>query len=661
MIRMIIIGAGKGGTALLPIFYADKDIEIVGIADVSRGAEGIKLAQKLDIPIAKDFKELIKTTPADVIVDVTGDNNVAQQINAIKPAQVELIGGLSAKLLWDLVAEREKREAEVTKSLKEHKTLYNIGLMLASAVSSEQVFETIVHSAMEITNTPAGSLALYDRKKNQTRLVVTIGLSDNFTRVKGWPCRRKGITQHILEHRSSKVICDINQAKPELDTPLIVQEGIKSLIATPLVSEQEIVGILYVDDFKPRQFTQREVSMLNLLANKAALAIQKTCLLEELAQANRLKSEFLANMSHELRTPLNSIIGFSEVLLDQIPGEINQEQQQCIEDILGSGQHLLQLINDVLDISKIESGRVELYLEKFSFKELIEDIRGTVELLTGKKSQHFEVAVADKVDKLYADKRKIKQVLLNLLGNAVKFTPEKGKIILEVGQDRDNYVVSVVDNGLGIPQEQHEIIFDEFRQLDGSHTRKYEGSGLGLALAKRFVELHQGKIWVESELDKGSRFSFALPISTSKPRLAGKEPKAEKKYSKQLVSQKGLPKKHKILVVEDDHNSVEILRSFLEKEGYEVFAANRGDQVLELAKRIKPALIALDIKLPRKDGWQVLRELKSDPETQAIPIIITSIIEEKELGYKLGAAEYFVKPFNKQDMLSSVLSLCHQV
>jgi signal transduction histidine kinase len=656
---MIIVGAGKGGSALLPLFYADKDTQIVGIADIDPEAEGIKLAQKLGVPTSRSFERLIETTPADVIVDVTGDPRVAQRINVIKPPQVELIGGLSAKLLWDLVAEREKREVEITKSLKEHKALYNIGLMLASAVSSEQVFETVVRSAMEITNTPAGSLALYDKEKKQTRLVVTVGLSENFSRVKSWPCRRKGITQYILDHRSAKVICDINQAEPELDTPLIAQEGIKSLIATPLISEQEIVGILYVDDFRSRQFGQREVSILNLLANKAALAIQKTCLLEKLGETSRLKSEFLANMSHELRTPLNSIIGFSELLLDQIPGKINHEQRQCLKDILESGQHLLQLINDILDISKIESGKAELYLEEFNFRELIEGVQRAVESLTNKKSQRFEVDIGKGVGRLWADKRKVKQILLNLLSNAVKFTPEKGKIRLEVSKKRGQYLVSVIDNGMGIAKEQQQVIFDEFRQLDASHTRKYEGSGLGLSLAKRFVELHHGRIWIESEPGKGSRFSFILPISPRRGKPSLKK-KTGEEDSWPSAGRDVVDKKYKILIVEDDNSAVEILKSYLEKEGYDVFVVNRGDYVLQLVKQIQPALIALDIQLPQKDGWQVLRELKSDSETKSIPIIITSIVDEKELGYRLGAAEYFVKPFNKREMLKKVLSLCHQ-
>ncbi len=659
MTRMIIVGAGKGGTALLPIFYADKDIEVVGVADTSPDAEGIRLANKLGVPVSQDFRQLIETTSADVIVDVSGNPQVTQIINEIKPRKVELIGGLSAKLLWDMVAEREKREAEITKSLKEHKALYNIGLMLASAVSTEQVFETVVHSAMEITNAPAGSLTLYDKEKNLARLVVTVGLSKKFSQVESWPCRKNGITHYIVENRSSKVICDISHAEPEMDTPLIAEEGIKSLIATPLIFEQEIVGILYVDDFKPRQFTQREVSILNLLANKAALAIQKTSILEKLSQANRLKSEFLANMSHELRTPLNSIIGFSELLLDQIPGAINQDQRQCVSDILGSGQHLLQLINDILDISKIESGKTEIYLEKIDFEKLTNEVKSTINSLAKQKSQTFEVNIADDVDTVHVDRRKIKQVMLNLLGNAVKFTPENGRIELRIVKKGSDYLITVKDDGVGIAQEQHDVIFDEFRQLDGSHTRKYEGSGLGLALAKRFVELHNGKLWVESELGKGSCFQFSLPISQPQvERITRKG--VQQEYRKPLPARKDKTEKYKILIVEDDSHSVDILRTYLEKENYEVFVADSGDYALELAKRIKPALIALDIKLPQKDGWQVLRELKSSAETQSIPIVIMSIIDDKELGYRLGAAEYLVKPFDKQEMLKKVLALCRQ-
>ncbi len=672
MVRMVIVGAGRGASALLPIFCNNKDIDIVGVVDTDLHAEGVKLAQSYNIPVSVDYESLINETLPDVIVDVTGNPEVTNSLNKICPDGAEVIGGRSAFLLWNLVEEREKQEAEARRSLKEHQALYQVGLMLASAVSSKEVFETIIRSAMEITNTPAGSLALYNKEKNEMELAVSIGLSEDFAEITSWTCRQGGITQRIMKHRSSFVSNDLKKYDLSYDSSVMKREGIRSLIATPLLCGDDIVGILYVDDFKPRRFTEREVSILNLLANKAALVIKKTSLLErlgktngELQEANQLKMDFLANMSHELRTPLNSIIGFSELLLDRIPGEINEEQEQYLKDILESGYHLLMLINDILDISKIESGKGELYLEDFELPVLLRGIERAISTLIQKKNQIFKVIIGENVEDLRADKRKIKQILFNLLSNAIKFTPFGGQIRLEAVKKQDYYLLSVADTGIGISPKQCEVIFDEFRQLDSSATRHYEGTGLGLALAKRFVKLHHGRIWVESTEGEGSKFFFTVPIKQESHEPVEKKvvTKPEKeltpeKSEKQDVSLRGKGKT--VLIVDDDHKTLEILRTYLYAEGYQVLAVNCGKTVIKIVENIKPDLIALDIRLPEKSGWEILRELKSRSDTKDIPVVIISIVDDKDLGFKLGAADYFVKPFRTSRILNRVHVLCSE-
>jgi signal transduction histidine kinase len=269
-----------------------------------------------------------------------------------------------------------------------------------------------------------------------------------------------------------------------------------------------------------RKYSEELVAKLQYRVEELTEANQEmTRLNKELARINQFKDEFMANMSHELRTPLNSIIGFSEILVDGLAGDINEEQQEFINNILSSGKHLLLIINDILDLSKIRSGRMKLYIEEIRSDELITDIRQTISGVIQGKNQQFTQIVNEKVTTLNIDKKKVKQVLLNLLGNANKFTSEGGTIELQISPAQQNgesaIRFSVADSGIGISPENFELIFDEFRQVDGSHSREYEGTGLGLPIAKKLVELHGGKIWVESKVNHGTTFHFTLPVNFS--------------------------------------------------------------------------------------------------------------------------------------------------
>lgn len=250
--------------------------------------------------------------------------------------------------------------------------------------------------------------------------------------------------------------------------------------------------------------------LLKKKIDEKTINLQKTNI--ALKRANKLKSEFLANMSHELRTPLNAIIGFSEVLRDKISGDLNVEQLDFVNDIHGSGQHLLQMINDILDLSKIEAGKIEINYEEFFIPDAIKEVRDVINGIAYKKNIKVSVQLAENVGMITADRLKFKQVLYNLLSNSIKFTPEMGSVLIEGKLNTNEVLISVADTGIGIKKEHHEEIFDEFYQIDGSHTREYEGTGLGLALTRRIVSLHGGRIWVESEENKGSKFSFTLPI-----------------------------------------------------------------------------------------------------------------------------------------------------
>jgi signal transduction histidine kinase len=297
----------------------------------------------------------------------------------------------------------------------------------------------------------------------------------------------------------------------------LIESGIRAILAVPMVREGRIIGCLVVSRNHPGEFPAETIELLRTFATQSALAIQNARLFREIADkgaqleaASRHKSEFLANMSHELRTPLNAVIGFSEVLLQRMFGELNPKQDEYLKDIYASGQHLLSLINDILDLSKIEAGRMELAPAPFHLPSSVEN---AVTLLRERAARHgiaLHLDLDPRLGELVGDERKVKQVLLNLLSNAVKFTPEGGRITVRAGQRDGRVEISVTDTGIGITPEDQAAIFEEFRQV-GSDERKREGTGLGLTLAKKFVELHGGRIWVESEPGRGSSFTFTLP------------------------------------------------------------------------------------------------------------------------------------------------------
>lgn len=364
--------------------------------------------------------------------------------------------------------------------------------------------------------------------------------------------------------------------------------------------------------------------------------------------ANKAKSEFLANMSHELRTPLNAIIGFSEVLRDKLCGDLNEEQLDFTRDIHSSAEHLLQMINDILDLSKVEAGKLELKYEEFEVGKAIDDVLITLKGLASKRSLTIEKILHDPAERLFADHVKFKQILYNLFSNAIKFTPEKGKITVFtaiVRREKEYIEVKVADTGIGIAPEDYSKIFVEFSQVDGSTSRKYEGTGLGLALTKKLVALHGGEIGFESKVGAGSTFHFLLPLHPS----IYKE-KVTTRFTEGLAGQKP------ILVVEDDPKTSELLCLFLNKSGYQTVTAFDGEEAIQKAKQYKPFAITLDVMLPKKDGWEVLKELKEDKDLKDIPVLVISIIDNKDIGFGLGATDYLCKPVSRSDLLAKLSS-----
>ncbi len=361
--------------------------------------------------------------------------------------------------------------------------------------------------------------------------------------------------------------------------------------------------------------------------------------------ATQHKSEFLANMSHELRTPLNAIIGFSEVLLERMFGELNRKQEEYLGDILESGRHLLALINDILDLAKIESGRMELDLGTFDLPAVLNSTFMLIREQAMRQRIHASLDIDHRLGRFTADERKLKQILLNLLSNAVKFTQDEGALSLKAVLQNDGVEISVTDTGIGIEPEIQQKIFDEFFQV-GDHLRKQEGTGLGLAVTKKFIELHGGRIWVQSAKGQGSTFTFTLPIlptpeNRSAPTVA--MPDAHPNANAPLL-----------LVVEDDPVAAKLLSIYLMEAGFSVEVAADGDAGFEKAKTLQPALITVDILIPKTDGWELLTRLKADQATASIPVVVVSIVDERGRGFALGAADYLLKPVDR-DVLARVI------
>ncbi len=383
--------------------------------------------------------------------------------------------------------------------------------------------------------------------------------------------------------------------------------------------------------------------------SQLAVSIQEAKKAKATAEdANKAKSLFLANMSHELRTPLNAIIGYSEMLKEEAE---DLEQEEFIPDlkkIYGAGKHLLSLINDILDLSKIEAGRMELYLETFEILPLLDEVVSTIRPLVDKNVNTLVVNCPKDIGTMYADLTKVRQNLFNLLSNACKFT-EGGKITLAVSRyvekNQDWISFQVIDTGIGMTAEQKERLFKAFTQADASTTRKYGGTGLGLALTKKFCQMMGGDISVESEYGKGTTFSIHLPTHVVDTKADSANPSNQKNISSS-------DNHSTILVIDDDPTIHDIIERFLSKQGFKVKTASSGAEGIRIAKEIRPNAITLDVMMPGMDGWAVLTKLKADPEIADIPVIMMSIVDDKNLGYALGASDYVLKPIERQQLIS---------
>lgn len=571
--------------------------------------------------------------------------------------------------------------------LAELSVLHDIGLVMRSTLDLDDLIERALEAVVEHLQYDRARIFLLDTDK-QALVHGRIAGATPAIKTQLWemevPLWGGGFIAKVATTGEPVFVDDIEKVKAEAYRPMLDLLGVSSLLVVPLKIEERVLGVMSVDNVRShRKLTLTDQRLLTTLANQMAIAIanalayrqieQLNVSLEEKVQerteelrlqqakvqavnlqlevASRHKSEFLANMSHELRTPLNAIIGFSEVLLEKMFGELNDKQDEYLQDIYSSGTYLLSLINDILDLSKIEAGKLELELGLFDLRQLLENSLVMIKERALSHGITLSLDIADDVDALLGDERKAKQILFNLLSNAVKFTPDKGQVGIKASKAGNWAQIAVWDTGVGIDPEDQERIFEEFQQIGDPLIGKSEGTGLGLALTRKFVELHGGSIWVESTPGQGSTFTFTMPLTGTTV------PIDQPASSVALSSQLGAPpvaSSPLVLIIEDDPKSALLLSIYLSEAGYAVDTARDGEEGLEKMRQYAPVAVLLDVLLPKVDGWGFLTEVKRDPATRDIPVIIASIVDQKGKGFALGAADYLVKPIQKDELLRAL-------
>jgi len=620
-----VAGVELGGIRTLLVVPMLKEDELVGAFGIAR-------------PEARPFSE-------KQIALVTSFAN--QAVIAIE----------NARLLNELQA----RTRELGRSVAELRALGKVGQTVSSSLDLETVLQTILVNACELSDTGGGAIYVYDEARGDFELSAGHGMSAELLAAVRRHRPRLGdtIVGRCAQQRKAVQVADMNQEGGHALYEALRAEGVQAVLAVPLLHQDRVIGALIVRRKRKGSFAQETVDLLQTFATQSALAIQNARLFREIEEkgrqlqaASQHKSQFLANMSHELRTPLNAIIGLTEMLREEADAPEHAEFAEPLDRVQRAGKHLLGLINDVLDLSKIEAGKIDLHEDAVELGTLARDLIVTAQPLAEKNKNKLVLECASGIGAIRADQMRLRQVLLNLLSNACKFT-EQGTVTLSISRAPRNgsggVAIAVADTGIGMTPEQLAKLFAEFTQADSSTTRKYGGTGLGLAISKRLVEMMGGSIGVESAPGKGSTFRVWLPDAP------GAAAEGAAKAGADEARAAGKSQGRTVLVIDDDPDARDLMRRFLAREGFDTITAVDGAEGLRLARLMKPSLITLDVVMPHIDGWAVLEQLQADPALARIPVVMLSIIDEPDKGFALGAADYLIKPFNR-DRLRAILA-----
>ena len=630
--------------------------EVVQIDDVANApTHGMKL-RIATIQIAK--ARTLVAVPMLKEKEVVGIIAIyRQEVRSFTEKQIALVESFAAQAV--IAIENTRLLHELRQSLQQQTATADVLKIISrSTFDLQTVFETLVESASRLCR--AEQAAILRMKDGQFHIIAAHG-SDEFKHyMQAHPIAidRSSVTgRAALEGRIvqvADVLADPEYAKYETQRV----GGYRTVLGVPLLREGAAIGAVLLTRSEVQPFTQQQIDLITTFADQAVIAIANVSLFDEiqdksrqLEQASQHKSQFLANMSHELRTPLNAIIGYSEILQEDA---VDLGQDNLVADlkkIESAGRHLLGLINDILDLSKIEAGKMDIYLEDVEIVPLLEEVRSIIVPMAEKNANVLEYRLADNLGSMHTDRTKLKQSLLNLFSNGSKFT-QNGRLTLDVKRfETDKPMVSfaVSDTGIGMTEEQLGRLFQAFNQADASTTKKYGGTGLGLAITRNFCQLLGGNVTVTSKPGEGSTFTIVLPDSPVAP--------APAKATDAPPLSVEVDSAPTVLVVDDDPTARELLSANLKGAGYRLLQASSGDEALSLARSTRPDAITLDVMMPKPDGWDVLSALKADADLRDIPVVIVTMLSDRGIGLSLGAVEVLTKPVERAQLTALIHNL----